>query len=69
MSTKAVPSLPAMKPQSPAEVVRGIKEQQAQECGKEIEAVLKKHGCILVGVPSITKDGRITAHVQLVAGE
>jgi hypothetical protein len=63
--TEAVPA----KPQSAAEIIRSIKEQTAVECGRELEAVLKKHGCVLVGVPSITKDGRITAHVQLVAGE
>jgi hypothetical protein len=38
-------------------------------CSAAIEGVLQQYGCDLVGVPSITPDGRIVADVLVVTKE
>ncbi len=38
-----------------------LQEQQkeaCEACGKEVEAVLVKHGCVLVAIPGLVPDGR-----------
>ena len=42
------------------------RQERAQACGKEIEAVLKKHSCVLGAVPVIDQ-GLIKANVQIAA--
>jgi ethanolamine ammonia-lyase small subunit len=38
------------------------------QCAQEINAVLKKHGCVLVGTPVFTQDGRVAVQIQVIAG-
>ena len=56
-----------------AKQARAIIQQQEQAeieaCLEEIQAVLKKYGRQLEGVPYITLDGRIAAKFQLVRVE
>lgn len=42
-------------------------KRRVDECMKEIGAALKKYKCGLVGVPSITEDGRIVAAAAVVS--
>ena len=37
--------------------------RKLQQCMAEIEAVTKKHGAVLMAVPLITDDGRLSARV------
>jgi len=48
------------------EVLRQEQQKRWQQCHREIQAVLAKYGCMLVGQPTITPDGRISANVAIV---
>lgn len=45
------------------------KERRGKECLEEIQAVLDKHGMMLVGVPAYTNDGRTVANIAIVKKE
>jgi hypothetical protein len=45
------------------------RQQRAIECGKEINAILKKYNCDLVAIPMINKEGKIVAQSQVMAKE
>ena len=39
------------------------KASRATTCGKEIDAILEKYGCVIVGTPFFTEDGRVVVNV------
>ena len=45
------------------------KQDRAVECGKEINAILKKYNCDMIAVPMINREGRIVAQSQITAKE
>lgn len=52
-----------------ANQIKTLREETARECGAEVEAVIKKHDCQLVGVPVFVPDGtggwRIAVRIEL----
>lgn len=42
------------------------RQARLKTCSEELAETLKRHGCQLVAVPTLTPDGRIVAQVQLV---
>jgi hypothetical protein len=42
---------------SPHEEVKRLRQEAAKRCHAEIEASLKKHGCIMIGIPALVPDG------------
>lgn len=39
---------------------------RAEECAKKVQEVLDAHGCQLVAIPYLTKDGRTEAETHIV---
>lgn len=56
-------------PTAEAPTIREIKQKRLEACNAEIGALLQRHGCVLVGVPFITPDGRTAARVEMVCKE
>lgn len=40
-------------------------QDRLQQCFQEINKILVEYGCELVGIPSITPEGRIVTNVQI----
>jgi hypothetical protein len=57
--------------QSPKEALKALRDEVLATCAREVEEVLKKHDCKLVGMPGLAPDGnggwRIIVRVDVLA--
>ena len=47
------------------EVLGKARAFRTEKCREEIQTILDRYNCVLVGVPQLTPDGRVTATVAL----
>jgi len=61
--------VPAPTPEMARHVLAEERQRRQRECQTELQVVLEKHNCQLFAVPTITRDGRVTAEVKVLARE
>ena len=59
-------ALTEITPEQARQALEDEQRKRLEMCQKELDAVLKKHGCQLSAQLGITQDGRIAANVVLV---
>jgi hypothetical protein len=45
------------------QLINEEKTSRATACGEEIDAALEKYGCVIIGTPFFTEDGRVVVNV------
>ena len=53
-------------PEQARQVLQAEQQQRLEECQRELDALLKRHGLTLAAQVIVTQDGRLAANVVLV---